>query len=145
MKVITLKLKTLSLVTLSAVIFIHFCMQAVCLWRKLHLQLGAVRRSIWYRNVETMQGTHTKCSFNLVNRKSFLTRCDLTFIMLTGAREVWAQAPTLGMAVRAEGALLATESHWPVWQGSSYVLLLLWSGKHHCFIYVLHCNFQTQR
>jgi len=64
--------------------------------------------------------------------------------MSTGAREVRAQAPTLGMAVRAEGALLAAESHWLVWERSSYILLLLWSGKDQCFIYVLYCNFQTQ-
>jgi hypothetical protein len=64
--------------------------------------------------------------------------------MSTGAREVWAQAPTLGMAVRAEGAILATKSHWPLWEGSSYILLLLWSGRHQFFIYVLYCNFDTK-
>jgi len=124
---------------------IYSFLYASCLLvEKVTLAAHAVRRSVWYRNAGTVQGTHTKCSFNLVNRKSLLTCSDLTFFMLTGAREVWAQAPTLGMAVWAEGALLATESHWTVWQGSSYVLLLLWSGKHQCFIYVLYCNFQTQ-
>jgi hypothetical protein len=145
MKVITLKLRTLSLVTVCSH-FYSFLYASCLLVEKVTLAACAVRSSIWYRNVGTMQGTHTKCSSNLVNRESFVTRCDLTFFMLTGAREVWAQAPTLGMAVRAEGALLAAESHRPVWQGSSYILLLLWSGKQQCFIYiyVLYCNFQTQ-
>jgi hypothetical protein len=39
MKVITLKLRTLPVVTLSVIIFIHLYVQAVRLWRKLHLQL----------------------------------------------------------------------------------------------------------
>jgi len=124
--------------------FYSFLYASRLLVEKVTLAAFAVLRSVWYRTVETMKGSHTKCSFILVNRKVVFGLLWLSFFMSKGAGEVWAQAPTLGMAVWAEGALFATESHWPVWEGSSYVLLLLWSGKHQCFVYVLYCNFQTQ-
>jgi hypothetical protein len=94
--------------------------------------------SVW--TVETLHGSRNNHGFDSVNRKLFLTPSVFHFFICTGTREVWAQAPTLRMAVWAEGALLATESHWPVWEGSSYVLLLLRSGKHRRFIYIyIYC------
>jgi hypothetical protein len=79
--------------------------------------------SVWHRNWGVLRD-----SFDLVSRK-FCLLWHFSFSVWTGAGEVWAQTPPFGMAVWTEGALLATESHGSLWEGSSYLLLLLWSGE----------------
>jgi hypothetical protein len=56
--------------------FYSFLGASCLLVEKITLAAFAVLRSVWYRTVDTMQGTHTNWSVNLVNRKSFLTCSD---------------------------------------------------------------------
>lgn len=60
--------------------FYSFLYAGCLLVEKVRLAAFAVLSSVWYRTVETMQGTQNKCSFNLVNRKSFLTHSDFRYV-----------------------------------------------------------------
>ena len=53
-----------------------FLYASCLLVEKVTLAAFAALRSVWYRTVETMQGTHNKWSFNLVNWKSFFICSD---------------------------------------------------------------------